>query len=158
MLVRASAVCATILFLAGCNRLPPDARDAEVRVIQNLEQAWAQDYTTHALESVAGRYADDATWMLAGKPQINGRAAIREELKSFLADPNFAFELQSTRVEVSRLGDLAFSQGTYTLMRTDVTTQKPIADKGKFVLTYRKQSDGAWRVVACIFNRDAGVY
>lgn len=158
MFVRASAVCATILFLASCNRLPPDEREAEARVIQNLEQAWARDYTAHALDSIAGRYTDDATWMLPGKPQINGRTAIREELKNFLADPNLAFELQSTRVEVARLGDLAFSQGAYTLVRTDEASQKPVADKGKFVLTYRKQDDGAWRVVACIFNRDTGVY
>jgi uncharacterized protein (TIGR02246 family) len=140
--------------LAGCSKLPPDTREEESRQIQELERLWVQDYSTRALDSILARYADDATWMLPGKPQVSGRTAIREALKEFLADPNLALQFESARVEVSRMSDLAFSQGTYTLTRTDSRSRLPAIDKGKYVLTYRKQRDGAWRVVACIYNSD----
>ena len=70
------------------------------------------------------------------------------------ADPAVSLKFQANKVDVASSGDLAFTQGTYTLTMTDPHTGKVINDHGSFVTTYRKQSDGSWKAVADIATSD----
>jgi ketosteroid isomerase-like protein len=60
-------------------------------------------------------------------------------------------------VEVSKAGDLAYSQGAYTATMTNPKTKKVVTETGKFVTVYKKQPIGAWKAVADIFNADGPV-
>jgi len=72
-----------------------------------------------------------------------------------IADRHFALSFESTQVEVSKGGDLAYSRGVYTVTLTDVATKRPVTAKGKYVLVYRKQPDGRWKAIHDINNNDA---
>ena len=54
----------------------------------------------------------------------------------------------ATAAEVSKAGDLAYTQGVYTLIVTDRKTKKPVTEKGTYVTVYKKQADGSWKAVA----------
>lgn len=71
------------------------------------------------------------------------------------ADPNFTLTFASTRTVASKGGDMAYSQGTYSMTMTDPKTKKPVTDKGKFMTVYAKQPDGSWKAVADTYNSDA---
>jgi hypothetical protein len=43
-------------------------------------------------------------------------------------------------VEASKPGDMACSQGSYTMHMADPLSQKVIADKGSYVTVYKKQA------------------
>ncbi|MEE8113118.1 MAG: hypothetical protein V3T23_02065, partial [Nitrososphaerales archaeon] len=60
---------------------------------------------------------------------------------------------QTTKVEVSRSGDLAYSHGTYEETVND-PEGNPVTNKEKWVTVYEKQPDGTWKVVADIWNSD----
>ncbi len=66
------------------------------------------------------------------------------------ADPAMSLKFQATKTDVAKSGDLAYTQGTYTLTLTDPKTKKIITDHGSYVTTYRKQADGTWKAVADI--------
>ena len=51
------------------------------------------------------------------------------------------------RVEVARSGDLGYAQGSYTLVTTSLATRQPLTDQGTYLRVYRKQLDGAWKVL-----------
>jgi ketosteroid isomerase-like protein len=55
----------------------------------------------------------------------------------------------------SKGGDMAYSQGTYTMTVTNPKTKKPMTHKGKYLTVYTKQTDGSWKVVAHAFNSDS---
>jgi ketosteroid isomerase-like protein len=62
-----------------------------------------------------------------------------------IGDPNFKLDFSSQKVEVSKDGESAYTQGSYQLTVSNPKTKKPITDKGNFLTLYRKQSDGSWK-------------
>lgn len=141
-----------ILVLTGCNQL--SSHDAAVKAIQDTETQWNQDYASRDVDRIMNHYADDAVMIVPGTPVSNGKAAIREGVKPMAADPAMVLKFASTRVEVAKSADLAWSQGTYTLTFTDPQSQQVINDHGSYVTTYRKEPDGSWKAVADIVTSE----
>jgi ketosteroid isomerase-like protein len=48
---------------------------------------------------------------------------------------------------------LAYTQGTYEFTATDPKSG-PVNDRGKFVVVWKKQTDGGWKIAADIWNSD----
>ena len=83
-------------------------------------------------------------------PIANTKEAIRASWAPLVA-PNAATSWQSTKVEVSRSGDLAYSMGTYNLL-INGPKGATTSDLGKFVEVWKKQPDGKWKVAVDIYN------
>jgi ketosteroid isomerase-like protein len=88
--------------------------------------------------------------MTTGAAPGTGADAIRGMLKELVGDANFSLAFQPSRVEVSKGGDYAYTQGSYTLTVTDPKSTKPIQDSGSYVTVYKKQADGSWTAVSDI--------
>ena len=56
-------------------------------------------------------------------------------------------------MEVSSTGDLAYSLGLYETTVND-PRGNPLTYRGKYVVVWRKQPNGAWKVVIDIANLD----
>jgi uncharacterized protein (TIGR02246 family) len=146
-------ICASaslVLVMAACSTPPPDTHDADVRAIQDTETQWNQDYSSKDINKIAAHYADDAILMVPGGPSTSGKEAIQKSLQQMVADPAMALKFESTRVDVAKSGDLAYTRGTYTFAFTDPQTHKVINDHGSYVTAYRKELDGTWKAVADI--------
>ena len=151
------AAVAIAVFLTGCSEAPaptPDNRAADAKAIRDVETAAVQSYAAKDVDRIAQYYADDASLFLSDTPVITGLPAIKAALKPMLADKNFSLTFASDKVEVSKAGDLAYSQGAYTITVTNPKTKKVVTEKGKFVTVYKKQPIGAWKAVADIVNAD----
>ena len=72
-----------------------------------------------------------------------------------VADKNLALNFTTSYVEVAKAGDIAYTQGTYTLTTTDPKTKRAMTEKGKYVTVYKKQPDGSWLAVEDITDADA---
>jgi ketosteroid isomerase-like protein len=82
-----------------------------------------------------------------------GKDAIGVALKQMVSDPGLSLKFQARRVEVSKSGDLAFTEGSYEMTFTG-PGPKPMHDKGSYVTTYRKQADGSWKAVSDIASSE----
>lgn len=143
-------VAATVvLIVTACNQTP-DTHDADVAAIRASETQWNQDYISKDNDKIAAHYADDAVLMVPGTAATTGKDAIRTSLKQMTSDPALSLKFHATKVDVSKSGDLAYTQGTYTLTFTDPQTHQIVNDHGSYVTTYRKQPDGSWKAVADI--------
>jgi uncharacterized protein (TIGR02246 family) len=151
-------ICGLMLALAGCTQapppVPPDTREADAKAIRELEAAWVQAFAARDAKMVASFWAPDASVLMPNMPIINGREAAQTAVEGMLKDPNFYLTFDSTKVEVSKASDYAYSEGTYTMASTDPKTKKVMTEKGKFVTVYQKQADGSWKAVADINNAD----
>jgi len=146
------------MLLAGCSDTPapaPDTSAADQKAIKDGEVAWSADYASKDADKIVSHYADDASLMIADLPLMKGKDAIRAGLKELLADKNLALSFTTSSVDSSKGGDLAYSQGTYSMTSTSPKTKKPVTEVGKYVTVYRKQADGSWKAVADINNADA---
>lgn len=100
-------------------------------------------------------YADEASFFPVEEPIAMGKETIRATWERYLAIPGFANpRWQITKIEISRSGDLAYTQGTYETSLEDVQG-KSVTERGKWVDVWKKQPDGAWRIVADISNTDS---
>ena len=149
---------ALTFLLAGCTPATPpaplDTRAADMKAIQDTETAWSQSFATKDVDKVTAFYADDASLFLTDMPVVTGKSNIASVFKPFLADENFSLIFSANKVDASKSGDLAYTQGRYTWTYTDAKTKKVVSEKGKYVLVFMKQADGSWKDVADISNAD----
>ena len=145
-----------LAFAISCGSpAPKDTRAADEKAIRDGEVAWSTDFGSKDVDKIVSHYADNATVMLPGMPLINGKDAIRDGFNQVMRDKNFSLTFTTSAAEVSKGGDLAYTQGTYTMMETDPKTKKPVMEKGKYVTVYKKQADGSWKAIEDINNADA---
>ena len=133
---------------------PPDTRAADEKAIRDMETAWVAEFAAKDIDKIVAHYADDGTLLLSNAPTMSGKDAIRAGMKMATADPNFALDLKTVKVYVSK-DDLAYSQGTYSYKGTDSKTKRVMAEKGRYVQVYKKQADGSWKVVEDINTPEA---
>src|ERR1700744_2496868 len=88
---------------------------ADVKAIQDNEAQWNKDYAAKDLNKLVNHYADDAILMGPGMPSASGKTAIRSTLQQMVADPALALHFQAAHVDVASSGDLAYTQGSYTI-------------------------------------------
>jgi uncharacterized protein (TIGR02246 family) len=152
-------LCLALAVLAvGCSNAPapaPDTRAADVQAIKDVEAAWVKDAMSKDPDKWASYFAEDGSGLYPGAPTVTGKAALKAAMAPDMADPNFTLTFQSNRVVAAKGGDMAYSQGTYSMTMTDPKTKKPVTDKGKYLTVYAKQADGSWKAVADTFNSDS---
>lgn len=100
-----------------------------------------------------GDYASDAVLMMTGSPALRGRVAISQTLNRMMTQATLkdaAFHID----DVILGGDLAVETGRYEW--TVVPKQgKPVPDKGKYVVVWKRQDDGSLKIIRDIANSDA---
>lgn len=140
-----------LMLLAGCAPAPPpappDTRATDEKTIRDGEVAWVNEWAGKDIEKILSHYADDATLMAPGFPEMKGKNAIRAGLTELLKDPNLSMKFMASSAQVSKSGDLAYTQGAYTMVQTDTKTKKPVTEKGTYVTIYKKEVDGSWKAV-----------
>jgi uncharacterized protein (TIGR02246 family) len=138
------------LIIAGCSEAPPappDTRAADEKAIRDLEVVWNADFKAKDADKILSHYADSATLMAPGEPLAKGKEGIRASLSGMLSDKNLDLSFATATVEVAKAGDLAYSQGSYTMTTTNAKTRRPVNEKGSYVTVYKKQAGGDWKAV-----------
>ena len=74
-------------------------------------------------------------------------------VERLLMDMDAELKFGSTKADVG--GGLGYVQGTYTMAGTDPKTKKRSMEKGNYVTIYKKQADGAWKIVEDINTPDS---
>lgn len=145
-----ATLLALLIVQVACTQTPPpppDTRAADEKAIRDMESQVAKDFAAKDLDKIVSEYAEDAAFLMANQPLLTGRDAIRAAMQKVLADPAIALDLTTTKVEVAKSAELAYSQGSYTYNFTDPRTKKAVGEKGKYVEVYKKQADGSWKIV-----------
>jgi uncharacterized protein (TIGR02246 family) len=150
-------VCAVALAAAGCEEehmhQVPDTRTADEAAIRAASQEWSNAASSRDLEKAVSFYADDATYNPPSAPLAAGKDAIRKVWTNIVAVPGINLRWMSSKVEVARSGDLAYDTGAYTVTKNDASGA-PVTSKGKYVVVWKKQTDGKWKVIQDIDNPD----
>ena len=126
---------------------------AEESAIRQLESEWSKAAQSKDVASFVSYYSQDASVFVPNAPIASGPAAIRNLFDSLMKTPGFSLTFASNKVVVARGADMAHTQGTYKLTMNDAQGQQ-VVDTGKFVVVWRKQPNGSWKVLADIFNSD----
>jgi uncharacterized protein (TIGR02246 family) len=131
---------------------PVDTRAQDETAIRAAAQDWGKAIEDKNLDQTLSYYAADA-WVYPQNAPIAKTADQRRSVwTAFFATPGASnMEGDITRVEVARSGDLAVEYDTFAMTMND-KKGKPITETEKYVVTWKKQADGKWKVIADIWN------
>lgn len=134
------------LVLAACTQSPAPG---DPSVITSRSDAWDDALNAKDVEAISELYTSDARVLPPNRPMAQGRDAVKAEFGAMM-DAGLTGELTSVETKVA--GDVGFNVGTFVLRSGD-----DIVDRGKFIETWRRDSDGAWRISNDIYNSDAAM-
>lgn len=159
--VFATAVAFSALaVLGGCSKpaadsaaggLSPDAKTA-IDAILAAESQWNDDAKAKNVEKVVAHYSSDGTFMTPGTPSTHGSDQLRVTWRAMLDDPAFALSFKADKVWLAASGDLAYTQGDFSLTSTDAKTHQPATAKGTYVTVFKKAANGSWRALEDIIS------
>ena len=102
--------------------------------------------------TIAGLYADDAIVMGPNNPALRGHDAIAKGFESMASEMKLTgLKLQTQDVIVA--GEYAIETGAYDLTASPPKA-KPVHDVGKYVVVWKKQADGSYKLLRDIYNSD----
>lgn len=143
-----AALCAA----AACERGP--SLEEDLAAIESVNRTIVRALNDGDLELLNSTLADDHVMMIPNRPEIVGKAAV-EAANRNLVDSWNNVEIW-TPVETVVSGDWAWQRGAYDITLTPKRAGvQPIRSVGKYIHIYRREPDGAWRMVRDIFNSNA---
>jgi len=116
-----------------------DAKNASFMAAYNRGDAYA----------VAAHYTNDAHSLPPNSKMEKGRMAIQKSMETMFR--NGEGKLQLTTMSVESNGNTAYEIGTYT-MKMDMKGEAPMTDFGKYMVVWKKQDSGDWKLYADIWN------
>lgn len=124
---------------------------ADVRsTIDALRLQFIEAYNKRDADAVAQFYAEDATYIGTAGDVVQGRDKLLIGLKGEL--PVFR-NFTITPAEFSSSGDLAYERGAYSA-RLEIPNRTPETIAGKYLIIYRRQQDGTWKIQTHMSGRD----
>lgn len=125
---------------------------AIVATIQSGEARWGKEYEARDAQAVGAHYAPDAVFMPLDAPPFRGREALIAAMKKAPEDKDYTMVFVPESVDVAASGDLAVSIGSFEQHRS---LPAKVVKTGTYLVSYRRQPDGAWLVTALSSTLDA---
>jgi uncharacterized protein (TIGR02246 family) len=147
------------LAVAGCTTppgetappTPPPVDEAAIRdTIQAREREWSAAFVAGDATAIANLYTEDGAQVEPVGEWRRGRAAITAGMKAQLDTLNVTAR-EDIPEEVIVTGDYAVEFGRYSYTATSKAGNKPVSGAGRYVVLWRKDADGQWRL-----HRDLG--
>lgn len=152
---RQSLLCTVLLLsalLAAGAAAPASAPDPAVGPEQVLLE-WDAEFdrvtAEKGLEGFLSFIAEDAAFFPAGGQISLGPEAARAIWSELLTTPGVSIRWTPLKAELARSGELGYTYGTFVSHRSQ-PGQEAITRHGKYVTIWRKNPDGAWKVVVDI--------
>ena len=148
---------ATIACAPAADQGEPAAGDmvsteADIEAIDALRGSFAAAMSAGDVDGMMFDYAEDAVQMPPNEPAVRGTGAIRARHQAFL--DQYEIVLENPAEEIFVTGDWGLLRGSYVISLTPKADGEPIQDAGKYLVTWRRQPDGSWRVAHEIWNSD----
>lgn len=141
-----------VLAVSGCApQVDVAAEEDAIRDLTDVE--WMEAGQAKDIERWVSFHTDDASLLPPNAPIVTGKEAIRAVVSNLISTPGWAASWQTTKIEVSRSGDLAYSYGPQETTVNDAEGN-PVSDQQKWVAVWKKQPDGSWKCAVLILNSD----
>jgi len=137
------ALCAQLVFA-----VTTFAAGTDEKAVRDADAEWSRVAGAKDLDKTVSFYADDAVVMPPNEAAVTTKDGIRNLWKAFL-DSLQNISWKTTRVEVSKSGDMACLIGTY-----EMTMKDGSKDKGKYCEVWEKKAGGKWKVGTDMFSSD----
>jgi ketosteroid isomerase-like protein len=134
------------LLIVGISSAQMASKASRTGAGDELRQKWMAAGNAKDAAAIAALYAEDATVMPPNAAAVKGRAAIQVFWKGMV--DQLGSKVTLTKVSGWQGGDSGYEVGTFAAMMGGAN------DSGKYLITFKKGTDGKWLITNDIFNSD----
>lgn len=117
------------------------------KIPQDLAQRrveWIGCVNAGDVEKYADLVSEDVVWLAPGREAIVGRRAFQKWMSPFMK--GFSYEFSTFGEEIVVSADSASESGSFLSMVTPRTGGDTLEHRGAYMLSWRKEKDGVWRI------------
>ncbi len=103
-------------------------------------------FNAHDAEAAVAHDSPTYVGMFHGQPNVVGPEADLALTKTQVADASAKVTVSDPVVDVAAAGDMAVYRATYAYTYTDPVTHQAGVENGNWVLGYKLQPDGSWKL------------
>jgi ketosteroid isomerase-like protein len=129
--------------MIGCDQAAAPGDPSEIAA---RSAEWDAALNAKDIDAIAAMYTDDARVLPPNRPMTVGTDGVRAEFGGMI---EAGLSVKLTSIEISVAGDTGYNVGTFALSAGDT-----VVDVGKFIETWTRGDDGAWRISNDIYNSD----
>lgn len=143
---------ALILLPALASAAGPAKVDPARAALLQTDGEWAKAASLGKdVEKIVSYWADDAVVYPPREAAISGKAAIRNYVATSLKTPFFSISWKPAQAVVASSGELGYTMGSNEITFADANG-KVIRAQGRYLTTWRRGADGAWKCVVDFWN------
>lgn len=149
------AVLVSALLAASCAPPAVDMDTLRKTIDDHNAASAAAMVDGRAPDGVLAYYAEDAIEMPPSEPMVRGKEAIHQRNTKLMQSGIKVTSMRFTPTDVQAANDVAYEVGTIACTGSLGDGQPDVDYTGKYVVVWKRQTDGSWRIIADIWNADA---
>jgi ketosteroid isomerase-like protein len=129
------------------------SRNKAVDAVRAADAAWLKAFTDRDFDKSVAFCDEHGSMLVPNAPIATGKKAIAKLIAAGFAMRDYKLAWHPNKAGVARSGELGYTSGKYKVSFKDATG-KTISDNGKYLMVWKKQADGAWKVLFDMNNSD----
>jgi uncharacterized protein (TIGR02246 family) len=126
--------------------------EADIQAIKDIVAGWDDAVNAADLDQIVPLYADEAVEIHPDDLVFIGRDAIQAGYQQVFDQLTMQEKFVVEDVNVSQ--DLAVAHVTFSATNTIKDSGEPEEGSGNWIIVFKKQSDGAWKVIYSIWSEE----
>jgi ketosteroid isomerase-like protein len=118
--------------------------------LDELVARWVDAFNRDDIDTLANIYAENAKVMPPGLEMMTGRSAAHQFWTTAKQQMGVRNPILKT-IDLESEGNLAYETGSYELS-IQPEGREPMVDVGKYLVVWKRQDDGSWKMAADIWN------
>jgi ketosteroid isomerase-like protein len=133
------------------------SKGGAVDAIRAADAAWLKAFIKKDLDASVAFLDKHGSMLVPNAPIATGKIAITKLISAGFALKGYKLTWRADRAGVARSGELGYTSGKYKVSFKDASG-KTILEKGKYLMVWKKQKGGAWKVLFDMNNSDLPPY
>jgi ketosteroid isomerase-like protein len=124
-----------------------------VASIRAADAAWLKAYASKEVDKSVAFFDEQGSMLVPNSPLLTGKDAIAKFITRGFKLRDYEITWHPNKAGVARSGELGYTSGTYGMSFKDASG-KTISDNGKYLMVWKRQGNGEWKVLFDTSNSD----
>ena len=116
------------------------------RKLLEVDAAFSRATTERGLEGFLSYFSEDSAIVSSDAQTITGKPDIRSHYSKAFSTPGFKISWTPAEARLDGAGELGYTYGTFQITTRDESGQ-PASRTGQYCTIWRKQRNGAWKII-----------
>jgi ketosteroid isomerase-like protein len=130
------------------------AKGGAIEAIRAADAAWLKAFRAKDLDASVAFLDANGSMLVPHAPIVTGKKAVKKLIAAGFDLKDYKLSWRPDKAGVARSGELGYTSGKYKVSFMDASG-RTIFEKGKYLMIWKKQKNGDWKVLFDMNNSDS---